>query len=77
MTSLRVTTDSATITPLAFPSMPTMYQGLQTLKTLLLLQQHMMNCAETFLVDGWPRGYIRLAVGATLYTLFTADPYPA
>ena len=76
MTSLHGTTDSATMT-LAFPSMPTMHQGPQTLKTLLLLQQHMMNCAETFLVDGRPRGYLSLAVGAALYALFTADPYPA
>ena len=76
MTSLHGTTDSATMT-LAFPSMPTMHQGPQTLKTLLLLQQHMMNCAETFLVDGRPRGYLSLDVGAALYALCTADPYPA
>ena len=62
---------------LAFPSMTTMHQGPQTLKTLLLLQQHMMNCEEIFLVDGHPRGYLSLAVGAALYALFMADPYPA
>ena len=76
MTSLHGTTNSATMT-LAFPNMPTTHQGPQTLKTLLLLQQHLMNCAETFLVDGRPRGYLSLVVGAALYALFTTNPYPA
>ena len=75
MAGLHGTTDVATMT-MAFPSMPTMHQGLQTLKTLLQLQQHLINCAQTFRVDGRPMGYLDIAVGPQIYALYTANPYP-
>ena len=75
MTGLHGTTDVATMT-LAFPSMPAIHQGLQTLKTLLQLQQHLINCAQTFRVDDRPMGYLDIAVGPQIYALYTAYDYP-
>ena len=75
MAGLHGTTDIATMT-LAFPSIPTMHQGPQSLKTLLQLQQHLINCAQTFCVDGRPMGYLDLAVGPHIYALYTANAYP-
>ena len=75
MAGLHGTTDVATMT-LAFPSMPTMHQGPQSLKTLLQLRQHLINCAQTFCVDGRPMGYLNLAVGPQIYALYTDNAYP-
>ena len=76
MTGLHGTTDVATIT-MAFPSMPPYHQGPITLKTLLKLQEHLINCAVTFRVDGRAMGYLDLAVGQAIYALYTANAYPA
>ena len=76
MTGLHGTTDVATMT-LAFPAMPPYHQGPINLKTLLKLQEHLINCAMTFQVDGRPKGYLDLAVGQAIYALYTANAYPA
>ena len=76
MTGLHGTTDVATMT-LAFPAMPPYHQGPINLKTLLNLQEHLINCAMTFQVDGRPKGYLDLAVGQQIYALYTAAAYPA
>ena len=47
MTGLHSTTNVTTMTQ-AFPSMRIMFQGPQTLKTLLKMQEHLINCAMTF-----------------------------
>ena len=76
MTGQHGTTDVATMT-LAFPAMPPIHQGMITLKTLLEFQEHLINCAMTFQVNGRPKGYLDLAVGQALYALYTAAAYPA
>ena len=75
MAGLHGTTNVATMT-LAFSSMQTMHQGPQSLKTLFHLQQHIINCAQTFRVDGRPMDYLNLAVGPQIYALYTANTYP-
>ena len=74
-TGLHGTTDVATMT-LAFPTQPMTHEGPQTLKTLLAIQQHLINCAQSFAVDGQPFGLLNLAVPVQLYALYTAAPYP-
>ena len=69
--SLHGTTDVTTMT-LAFPSQPMMHEGPQSLKTLLTVQQHIINCAQSFAVDGRPFGLLNLAVPHQLYALYTA-----
>ena len=69
------TTDVATMTQ-AFPAMPPYHQGPINLKTLLKLQEHLINCAMTFRVDGRAMGYLDLAVGQQIYALYTANAYP-
>ena len=73
--SLHGTTDVTTMT-LAFPSQPMIHEGPQSLKTLLTVQQHIINCAQSFAVDGRPFGLLNLAVPHQLYALYTAAPYP-
>ena len=76
MTStLHGTTDVTTMS-LAFPSQPMIHEGPQTLKTLLTIQQHLINCAQSFAIDGQPFGLLNLAVPHQLYALYTAAPYP-
>ena len=60
----------------AFPAMPPYHQGPINLKTLLKLQEHLINCAMTFRVDGRAMGYLDLAVGQQIYALYTANAYP-
>lgn len=76
MSSLHGTTDVATILA-AFPSMPMIYEGPQSLKTLLAIQEHLISCAQTFRVDGRPLGLLDLAIPPALYALYTALAYPA
>ena len=75
MTVLHGATDIATMKT-AFPSMPMTLEGPQTLKTLLAIQQHLINCAQSFRVEGRPLGLLNLAIPAPVYQLYTADPYP-
>ena len=57
--------------------MPAVLQGPITLKTLLHLQQHFINCAMTFRVEGQAMGYLWLAVVPQIYAIYTAELYPA
>ena len=76
MTVLHGATELATMKT-AFPSMPMTLEGPQTLTTLLAIQQHLINCAQSFRVEGRPLGLLNLAIPAQVYQLYTADPYPA
>ena len=76
MASLHGVTNIATMKA-AFPSLQMVHDGPQTSKTLLAIQQHLINCAQSFRVDGRPRGLLNLAIPAQVYVLYTADAYPA
>ena len=76
MSSLHGVTDIATLKA-AFPSRPSIHDGPQTLKMLLGIQQHLINCAQSFRVNGRPLGLLNLAIPAQVYVLYTADAYPA
>ena len=76
MSALHSVTDIATLKA-AFPSIPNIHDGPHTLKTLLSIQQHMINCAQSFRVNGRPLGLLNLAIPAQVYVLYTADAYPA
>ena len=75
MASLHGVTNITTMKA-AFPSLPMVHDGPQTLQTLLAIQQHLINCAQSFWVDGRPLGLLNLAIPAQVYVLYTSDAYP-
>ena len=78
MASLHGVTETATMKA-AFPNMPngTNVTDIPSLKSLLSCLQHLVNCAQSFRVDGRPLGLLALAVTAPVYALYTPDAYPA
>ena len=60
----------------SFPPAPYKIEGKPSLKSLLRILKHMMECAKKHRTDGQPLGKLYLCVPPALYALQTAIAYP-